>query len=131
MYEYCIHGKARLSQRSWFQAEAGVGGGLRTNGERLETICCSLVVFSPNSIPVPGMETHIPVLFLDLNGNRAPPPPPSLSLSLLPSPHHLSPTFSRRLSPVLPNGTAGRGTGRSAGRRGRRRVLRPSHRQTL
>lgn len=38
------------------------------------------------------METHIPVLFLDLNGNGAPQP---LSLSLPPSPHHLSLTSLR------------------------------------
>lgn len=38
---------------------------------------------------------------------------------------------SRRLPPVLPVGPAGRGTGRPARRRGRRRVLRPSHRETL
>lgn len=47
----------------------------------------------PHRVPVPGMETHIPVLFLDLNGKGAPlllsrPLPPATSLPLSPfSPH--------------------------------------------
>lgn len=56
--------------------------------------------FPPNSVPVPGMETHIPVLFLDLNGNRAPLllslwPSLSLLASLPPSPHHLPLAYLR------------------------------------
>lgn len=41
-------------------------------------------------VPVPGMETHIPVLFLDLNGNGAP-LPHSQSHPAVTSPSVLSP----------------------------------------
>lgn len=60
---------------------------------RVGTNCCSLMPFPPHRVPVPGMETHIAVLFLDLNGNGA---PLSLSRPLPPAPHRLS------LLPVQP-----------------------------